>query len=185
VSAGTVVWITGLPGAGKSTFAARVAARLRAAGAPCAVLDGDEVRGALGLPAGRGPAERDAFYESLARLAALLAGQGLVAIVAATANRAAHRERARALAPRYLEVHVATPAAECARRDPKGLYRAARAGAATGLPGADAPYEAPAAPDVAAAGGEDDAAVDRIMMRLAHVPPPAAPGRSPQVPDSG
>jgi adenylylsulfate kinase len=168
---GTVLWITGLPGAGKSTFAAGVAGRLRAAGAPCALLDGDEVRAALGCPAGRGAAERDAFYASLARLAALLAGQGLVAIVAATANRAAHRERARALAPRYLEVHVATSAAECARRDPKGLWAAARAGAATGLPGAGTAYEAPAAPDVVASDGEDGAALDRIMMLLA----PGAP----------
>jgi adenylylsulfate kinase len=185
VSAGTVLWITGLPGAGKSTLAARVAARLRRAGAPCALLDGDEVRAALGQPAGRGPAERDAFYASLARLAALLAGQGLVAIVAATAHRAAHRERARALAPRYLEVHVATPAAECARRDPKGLYAAARSGAARGLPGADAPYEAPAAPEVVASGGEDGGAVDRVMMLLEVAEPQAAPGRSPQLPESG
>jgi adenylylsulfate kinase len=183
VRGGAIVWITGLPGAGKSTLAATVAERLRAAGTACALLDGDEVRAALGLPAGRGPEERDAFYAALARLAALLAGQGLVAVVAATANRAAHRERARALAPRYLEVHVATPAAECARRDPRGLYAAARSGAATGVPGADAPYEAPAAPDVVASGGEDGAAVDRLIMLLA----PSAPrGGSPsQPPPSG
>jgi adenylylsulfate kinase len=171
VSGGAVVWITGLPGAGKSTLAARAAARLRGAGVPCAVLDGDEVRAALGLPAGRGSAERDAFYASLARLAALLASQGLVALVAATANRAAYRERARSLAPRYLEVHVATPAAECARRDPRGLYAAARSGAATGVPGADAPYEAPAAPDVVASGGEDGAAVERLMTLLERLRP--------------
>jgi adenylylsulfate kinase len=163
VPGGTVVWITGLPGAGKSTLAAHVAERLGRAAIACAVLDGDEVRAALGRPAGHGAAERDAFYESLARLAALLARQGLAVVVAATANRATHRERARALAPLFVEVHVATPLAECERRDPRGLYAAARAGAASDVPGADATYEAPAAPDVVAWGGEDEVAADRIF----------------------
>lgn len=166
-SGGTVIWVTGLPGAGKSTLAARVAERLRRLALPCAVLDGDEVRAALGRPAGRGAEDRDAFYESLARLAALLARQGLAVLVPATANRASHRERARALAPRWIEVHVATPAAECERRDPRGLYAAARAGTASGVPGVDAAYEPPAAPDVVASGGEDADAADRVVMLLA------------------
>jgi adenylylsulfate kinase len=166
VTGGCVVWITGLPGAGKTTLAARIAGRLRAAATPCLVLDGDEVRRALGRPAGRGARERDAHYEALARLAALAAGQGLVALVAATANLAHHRDRARALAPAYLEVHVATPLEECARRDPRRLYAAARAGAARDVPGVDAPYEAPAAPDVVASGGEDDAAAARVAALL-------------------
>jgi adenylylsulfate kinase len=171
------VWVTGLPGAGKSTLAARIAEGVSRAGGPCAVLDGDVVRAALGRPAGRGAAERDAFYAALAGLAALLARQGLVVLVAATAHRAAHRDRARAVAPRYLEVHVATPIAECARRDPKGLYAAARAGLAAEVPGVDAAYETPVAPDVVATGGEDLAAVDRVLALLAErgaVPPPHA-----------
>jgi adenylylsulfate kinase len=166
VREGAVVWITGLPGAGKSALAARLTERLRAAGTACAVLDGDDVRAALGRPAGHGGAERDAFYVSLAQLAALLARQGLVVVVAATANRAVYRDRARAIAPRYVEVHVATSLAECERRDPKGLYAAARAGAATGVPGIDAAYEPPAEPDVIATGGEDVAAVDRLLALL-------------------
>jgi adenylylsulfate kinase len=170
VSAGAVVWITGLPSAGKSTLAERIAERIRASGSACAVLDGDEVRGALRRPAGRGSKERDAFYESLARVAALLASQGLVVVVAATANRAAYRARARQLAPRWVEVHVATPPDECARRDTKGLYAAGRAGSARDLPGLDAPYEPPAAPDVVASGGEDVAAVDRVVSLLTHRP---------------
>jgi adenylylsulfate kinase len=163
---GAVVWITGLPGAGKSTLAGRVAARLRSRGVPCAVLDGDAVREALARPAGQGAAEREAFYAALARLAALLARQGLVALVPATAHRRAYREAARALAPRFVEVHVATPADACARRDPKGLYARARAGLVAGLPGADATYEAPLAAEVTAAGGEDEAAIARVASLL-------------------
>jgi adenylylsulfate kinase len=162
MSVGAVVWITGPPAAGKSTLAARLAARLRVAALPCAVLDGDQVRAALGRPAGRGEAERDDFYLALARLAALLAGQGLIAIVAATAPRRLHRDRGRSLAPRFVEVQLATPFEECARRDPKGLYAAARAGRAPGLPGAGVPYEAALAPEVVARGGDDPAALERI-----------------------
>jgi nicotinate phosphoribosyltransferase len=132
----------------------------------CTILDGDDARAALGRPAGRGAAERDAFYASLAHLAALLARQGLVVVVAATANRAVYRDQARAIAPNYVEVHVATSLAECERRDPKGLYAAARAGAATDVPGIDAAYEPPAAPGVIATGGEDVAAVDRVLVLL-------------------
>ncbi len=166
MTGGTVVWITGLPGSGKSTLAASFAASARGSGMPCVVLDGDEVRAILGRPAGRGEADRDAFYDSLARLAAHLARQGLVVVVAATANRTAHREHARALAPRYVEVYVATAAAECERRDPKGLYAAARAGLAAGVPGIDAPYDPPAAPDVTASGGEDENAIERILATV-------------------
>jgi adenylylsulfate kinase len=155
---GAVAWLTGLPSAGKSTLASRTAARLRARGVACAVLDGDEVRAALARPASGDPAERDGFYDALAGLAALLARQGLAVVVAATAPRRVHRERARALAPRFLEVHVATPPEECARRDAQGLYRRAERGEVTGLPGAGAPYEAPAAPGLVAAGGAEESA---------------------------
>ncbi len=164
MSDGVVVWITGRPAAGKSVLAEHVAARLREEGAAYAVLDSDAVREALSRPAGAGPAERDAFYEALARLAALLARQGLVVLVPATAHRRAYRARARELAPRFLEVYVATSAEECERRDPKALYARARAGAASGLPGVDEAYEEPVVPDVTAHGGEDDCAASHVAL---------------------
>jgi adenylylsulfate kinase len=157
----TVVWITGLPSSGKSTLAARLRERL----ARALVLDGDEVRDALGMH-GYDAAARDAFYRALAGLAALVARQGLVAIVAATAPTREQRQHARALAPRFVEVFVDTPLAECARRDAKGLYAAARGGAAPTLPGGGAAYERPEAPDVIAHGGEDDAAIAAIVERV-------------------
>ncbi len=166
MSEGAIVWVTGLPGAGKSMLGARIAERLRSGGHACALLDGDDVRSALGTPAGRGPEEREGFYAAIVRLAALLAEQGLIVVVAATAHRRSHRERARALVRNYLEVYVSTPVEECERRDPKGLYAAMRGGRASGLPGVDVPYEIPPAPDVVASGGEDLAAVERVVSLI-------------------
>jgi adenylylsulfate kinase len=157
---GAVVWVTGLPASGKSTFARRLRERLGAAGACAAVLDGDAVRAALVPSPGFAPAEREAFYETLGNLALAVAAEGLVAIVAATAHRRAFRDRVRARAPRFVEVLVDVPAEICAARDPKGLWARARAGGAPDLPGAALAYEPPLAPEVVARGGEDDAAVD-------------------------
>lgn len=164
---GAVVWVTGLPASGKSTFARRLRERLAALGRPAALLDGDAVRAALHPRPGYDPAARAAFYETLGDLALLLAGDGLVAVVAATANRRAFRDRVRARAPRFVEVHLAVAAETCAARDPKGLWARARAGAAPELPGAGREYEPPAAPEVVATGGEDDAAVDAALAALA------------------
>ena len=163
---GAVVWVTGLPSSGKSTFAARARDRLCAAGLPTCVLDGDEVRAALSPPPGYDEPARDHFYATLANVAALLAAQGLVVLVAATAHRRAHRAHARAVAPRFFEIHVATPSAECARRDTKGLYAAAARGAIRDLPGRDAPYEPPESPLVVAGGGHDEDAVERLVLAL-------------------
>jgi adenylylsulfate kinase len=164
---GAVVWISGLPSSGKSTLARRIQARLRAADVAAAVLDGDQVRAALDPRPGYDPESRSRFYGTLARLAALLARQGLVAIVAATTHRSAFRERARALAPRFVEVFVDVPIEACAARDTKGLYAAARRGSVTELPGVGSGFERPVSPDVVAAGGEDLAApeaVERILL---------------------
>lgn len=160
---GTVVWITGLPASGKTTLAAAVRDRLATAGRrACAVLDSDEVRDALGHES-YAAADRERFYATLARLAALLSRQGLVVVVPATAPRRQHRDAARGLAPRFVEVHVRTPLEECERRDPKGLYRRARSGEAPTLPGAGAAYEAPEHPEVVADGGHDVRAVEAIV----------------------
>jgi adenylylsulfate kinase len=163
---GAVAWVTGLPASGKSTFARALRDRLRGAGVPAAVLDGDEVRAALVPPPGYGEAERAAFYETLGNLALALAADGAVAIVAATAHRRTFRDRVRAAAPRFVEVLVDVDAATCAARDPKGLWARSRAGAAPDLPGAGAPYERPAAPEVVARGGEDREAVEAAARAL-------------------
>ncbi len=164
---GAVVWLTGLPSSGKSTLALRLIERLRQAGRPAALLDGDEVRDALVPSPGYDRSGRDAFYATLGRLAALLARQGVVAVVAATASRRAYREQARSLSPHFIEVYLDVPAEVCRRRDAKGLYARAARGGAPDLPGAGEEYEAPRSADVVACGGEDEAAPEAILRLLA------------------
>ena len=159
---GAVVWLTGLPSSGKSTLAAHIARRLRVV-----LLDSDEVRVALDPAPDFSMSGRERFYRTLGSLAALLARQGHVVVVAATAHLHRWRDHARAMAPHFLEVFIDVPLEECRRRDAKGLYAAAAAGAAKDVPGAGASYEAPAAPDVVAQGGEDLDAVERIAALIA------------------
>lgn len=166
---GVVVWITGLPSAGKSTFARRLSREMTRRNASVCVLDGDDVREALRAHSHTAE-DRAAFYEILARLAALLAAQGLVVLVPATAHRRAFRERARELAPAFVEAWIDTPVEESMRRDTKGLYRAQASGRASDVPGADALYEPPLAADVRALGGDDTVAVSAaadLVERLA------------------
>jgi adenylylsulfate kinase-like enzyme len=172
VSAGAVVWFTGLPSSGKSTLAR---ATRRALGPlPCVVLDGDEVRASLTPAPGYDDASRADFYETLARLAATLAKQGLVVLVAATAHLRRFRDRARALSPRFYEVFVDTPPEVCRQRDTKGLYAAGT----PHLPGADAAFEAPTAPALVVRPSDADAA--GAVARLIGVSASAsAPARSP------
>jgi adenylylsulfate kinase len=166
VGAETVVWFTGKPSSGKSTLARSVHQALLSRGAPVCLLDGDEVRAVLRPEPGYDPAGRDAFYATLAGLAALLASQGMIVLVAATAHARAFRERARSLATRYLEVYVDVSDEELRRRDSKGLYRAADAGRAAGVPGVDLAYEVAESPDVTALGGRDPAALAKVLCAL-------------------
>ncbi len=161
----TIVWITGLPSSGKSTLAERLRERLVADQRSAIVLDGDDVRHALGIH-GYEAAARDDFYRALAELSALIARQGPIVIVAATAPSRAHRELARTLSSSFVEVFVDTPLDECTRRDTKGLYAAARRGDVSTLPGGGAAYEPPLAPDVIAHGGQDEVAVAAIAKRI-------------------
>jgi adenylylsulfate kinase len=160
---GIVVWLTGAPSAGKSTLAKNVATALRARSVPTVLLDGDEVRHALSPRPGYDDEGRAHFYESLAGLSALIARQGQIVLVAATAHRRAYRERARELAPRFVEVYVDVLEAERRARDDKGLYRKEATGAVSQLPGADLAYEPPSAPDLVAKGGRDAEAEQTLV----------------------
>ena len=159
---GSVIWFTGLPASGKTTLANEVRERLNERGVACCVLDGDVVRQVTAPVLGYSEQARAAFYGVLAGLAAELAGQGLVVLVPATAHRRAYRERARRLAPAFLEVWVTPPLEECQRRDDKGLYAVARSKPGK-LPGVGVPYERPQSAAVAASGGRDREALDAIV----------------------
>lgn len=159
---GLVAWFTGLPSSGKSTLAAEVAGELRLRGVDAVVLDSDELRAAMVPPLGYDDASRDGLYATLANLAAVIARQGHVVLVPATAHRRAYREAARALAPLYLEVFVDTPLEECARRDTKGLYAAGTAQA----PGVGVAYEPPVSPDVRVVMSDGDQAAVAIAQRI-------------------
>jgi len=163
---GAVVWFTGRPSSGKTTLACAVRDRLIAMRKPVCVLDGDDVRATLVPPPGYTPTEREDFYSTLAGLAALLAHQGLIVLVAATAHRRAFRALARSRSPRYVEVYVAASREECECRDVKHLYADAAAGRITGLPGVDVTFEAPDSPDVIATGGLDADAVGAVIDAL-------------------
>jgi adenylylsulfate kinase len=168
---GVVVWMTGLPASGKSSLARRVAARLRAGGRCVVELDGDELRERVFSGWSYDEDSRARFYEALAQLAAHIARQRVVVLVPATAHRRAWRKRARDLAPCFVEVHVATSAEVCAARDPRGLYRRARAGEVRDFPGVGVPYEAPEAPELVASGGEDADALEALLAKLEEVDP--------------
>jgi adenylylsulfate kinase len=163
---GSVVLVTGLPSSGKSTFALQASAALRERGVAACVLDGDAVRQCLVPAPGYDETSRRDFYETFARLGAELARQGLVVLLAATAHRRTFRDRARELAPRYLEVFVDTPFEECARRDSKGLYAAGRRAALHDVPGLDAEYERPGAPDLVIRPGEAERALGVLFEKL-------------------
>jgi len=148
-SRGTIVLLTGLSGAGKSTIAQAVNAGLLVRGLRVQVLDGDEVRRNLSRDLGYSREDRNENVRRLGFIASLMAAHGVVVLVAVIAPYREARDMIRAAAGcRFIEVFVAAPLEICERRDPKGLYKKARRGELKGFTGIDDPYEEPSAPDV-------------------------------------
>ncbi len=138
-----------MPGSGKSTLARAIERRLFDRGGTPVLLDGDTLRAGLNADLGFTPADRSENVRRLAEVAAHLARNGLIAIVAAVSPSAAGRAQARRIGgKRFYEVYVATPAEMCEARDPKGHYQQARAGRIAGFTGVGAAYEPPSAPDL-------------------------------------
>jgi len=145
-----VIWFTGLSGAGKSTIANLVEAKLSAAGHHTYLLDGDNVRHGLNRDLGFTESDRIENIRRVAEVARLMVDAGLIVLVAFISPFRAERDAARErLAPgEFIEVFVDTPLIEAERRDVKGLYAKARRGELANLTGIDSPYEAPEAPEI-------------------------------------
>jgi adenylyl-sulfate kinase len=157
---GVTIWLTGLPGSGKSTIAHRVEELLVDGGRAAYVLDGDNVRHGLNADLGFSAADRAENVRRVGEVALLMADAGLVALVALVSPYAADRDAVRAAHDAagipFCEVHVATSLEVVESRDPKGLYARARAGEITGFTGVDDPYQPPADPELVLDAGTDD-----------------------------
>ncbi|MES2025222.1 MAG: adenylyl-sulfate kinase [Pseudomonadota bacterium] len=142
--AGAVLWLTGFSGAGKSSLAMNLEHALTKLGYSCYVLDGDNVRRGLNANLGFSQEDRTENIRRVGEVASLFADAGLICIAAFISPYRADRARARECCRQtFHEIHVAADLATCETRDPKGLYKEARAGKIQEFTGISAPYEAP------------------------------------------
>jgi adenylylsulfate kinase len=149
------LWFTGLSGSGKSTLARAVEQELVARGVLAYVLDGDNVRDGLCADLGFSPEDRVENIRRVGEVAKLMNDAGVLVLTAFISPYRDDRARVRAALPpgEFLEVFVDCPLEICERRDPKGLYRKARAGAIADFTGISAPYEPPSTPELRVATG--------------------------------
>jgi bifunctional enzyme CysN/CysC len=145
-----VLWFTGLSGAGKSTIANLVDRRLCELGRHTALLDGDNLRHGINRDLGFTTEARVENMRRVTEIAGLFVDAGLITLVSLISPFRSERDMARSRldAGEFIEIHVATPLSDCESRDPKGLYRRARAGGLPNFTGIDQPYEAPVAAEI-------------------------------------
>lgn len=174
---GVVVWFTGLSGCGKSTIANELDGQLNQLGRATMLLDGDNIRHGLCAPAERlaiehgqefaarfglgfSEIDREENIRRIGTVAALMASSGLITLTAFVSPYRRDRDRVRKIveserAGDFIEVFVDTPLEVCEQRDPKGLYKKARAGEIKNFTGISDPYEAPKKPEIHLRGGDD------------------------------
>ncbi|HHJ52488.1 MAG TPA: adenylyl-sulfate kinase [Caldithrix abyssi] len=147
---GCVIWFTGLSGSGKSTLAHAVEEQLFRQGHLTYVLDGDNIRHGLNKNLGFSPEDREENIRRIGEVAKLFADAGVITMTAFISPYRADRDKARALLEdgRFIEIFVKVPLEVAEERDPKGLYKKARAGEIKQFTGIDAPYEEPLNPEL-------------------------------------
>lgn len=149
---GATIWFTGLSGSGKSSIASATEKLLVTSGRPSYLLDGDNLRLGLNEDLNFSAKDRHENVRRVAEVARLFADAGLVALVPLISPYREDRENAREIHGqfdlRFFEVFVDTPIEVCEERDPKGLYKKARAGEIKDFTGIDDPYETPNDPDL-------------------------------------
>ena len=168
---GAILWFTGLSASGKSTLAMGVEKRLFEEGYFSYVLDGDNVRHGLNGDLGFSPEDRAENIRRIGEVARLFAEAGAIAITAFISPYRDDRDRIRELMNRpgdFVEIYVSCPIEVCEARDPKGLYKRARAGEIRQFTGIDAPYEPPKNPEIVVETSlfEIDACVERVIAHL-------------------
>jgi bifunctional enzyme CysN/CysC len=168
---GATVWLTGLSASGKSTIARQLEKRLTRQGRLCYILDGDNVRHGLNRDLGFSMEDRKENIRRIAEVAALMNEAGVIVITAFISPYRQDRRDAREVIgdERFVEAFVNTPLEVCEARDPKGLYKKARAGEIRQFTGISDAYEAPANPEIEllTANLEPEAAADAVIATLA------------------
>ena len=184
---GCVVWFTGLSGCGKSTIANALDVMLAAEGRSTVLLDGDNVRHGLCAPPvvleaehgkefaerfglGFGAVDREENIRRIGSVASLMASAGLITLTAFVSPYRADRSRVRKIVSDvrlgdFVEVFVDTPLEICESRDPKGLYKKARAGEIANFTGISDPYESPESPEIRIDGGSG-LSVDELAKQV-------------------
>ena len=169
---GLVVWMTGLSGSGKSTLARALEKELFERQMQAYVLDGDNMRHGLNSNLSFSPEDRVENIRRVAEVAKLMADAGIITVTSFISPYRLDRVRAREIVAssgvEFVEVHVSAPLEVCEKRDPKNLYRKARAGEIKGFTGLDAPYEAPENPELVLETGEEsaEACLERLLEFL-------------------
>ncbi|KOO06797.1 adenylyl-sulfate kinase [Vibrio hepatarius] len=158
-----ILWFTGLSGAGKSTVAGALENKLAEQGYHTYLLDGDNVRHGLCSDLGFSEQDRRENIRRIGELAKLMADAGLIVLSAFISPHRAERQLVREMVPEgeFLEVYVNTSLEVCEQRDPKGLYKKARAGEIRNFTGIDSDYEAPINPEIDLLAGEK--AIDELV----------------------
>lgn len=165
---GVTLWFTGLPSSGKSTIARLVERQLRKWGIKVELLDGDVVRTNLSKGLSFSREDRDLNIKRIGFVCHLLTRNGIAAVVSAVSPYREARDHNRRMIGNFVEVYVNTSAAECEKRDVKGLYKKARAGEIKGFTGVDDPYEIPERPEIICETEKEspEASAEKVITRL-------------------